>query len=265
MSVRLTDGTDVEIVVRGELPARVTEYARRKVMGLVERVGDHAGHVRIRLTRQPDPAVTLPVRAQVSLQVRGQLVHVHVAATTGTEAVDMLVERLRHQLLRRKRHWEARRGRLPIAAPHEWRRGSEPSHHLPFFPRPVEERQIVVHRSFSPARMNPDGAAREMDGMGYAFYLFTEDATGGDAVIYRGGSTGYRLSRLSSGPTWLPLSSMPITLSPHPAASLTVAEARQRLDNTGLPFVFFADAETGRGSVLYHRYDGHYGLITPAQ
>ncbi|WP_157536105.1 hypothetical protein [Kitasatospora mediocidica] len=25
-----------------------------------------------------------------------------------------------------------------------------------------------------------------------------------------------------------------------------------------------ADAATGRGNVLYHRYDGHYGLITPA-
>ncbi|MEU8511076.1 sigma 54 modulation/S30EA ribosomal C-terminal domain-containing protein [Kitasatospora sp. NPDC048722] len=28
-------------------------------------------------------------------------------------------------------------------------------------------------------------------------------------------------------------------------------------------FVFFTDAATGRGNVLYHRYDGHYGLVTP--
>jgi Sigma 54 modulation/S30EA ribosomal protein C terminus len=46
---------------------------------------------------------------------------------------------------------------------------------------------------------------------------------------------------------------------------LTIPEARQRLEVAGLPFVFFADASTDRGSVLYHRYDGHYGLITPAQ
>ena len=32
----------------------------------------------------------------------------------------------------------------------------------------------------------------------------------------------------------------------------------------GLPFLFFIDAAQGRASVLYHRYDGHYGLITPA-
>jgi hypothetical protein len=29
-------------------------------------------------------------------------------------------------------------------------------------------------------------------------------------------------------------------------------------------FLYFTDAETGRGCVLYLRYDGHYGLIEPA-
>jgi hypothetical protein len=31
----------------------------------------------------------------------------------------------------------------------------------------------------------------------------------------------------------------------------------------GQPFTFFVDAGTGRGRLIYHRYDGHYGLITP--
>lgn len=30
------------------------------------------------------------------------------------------------------------------------------------------------------------------------------------------------------------------------------------------PFVFYLDRERRRGALLYHRYDGHYGLITPA-
>jgi len=29
-------------------------------------------------------------------------------------------------------------------------------------------------------------------------------------------------------------------------------------------FHLFTEGVTGRGNVLYHRYDGHYGLITPA-
>jgi hypothetical protein len=42
-----------------------------------------------------------------------------------------------------------------------------------------------------------------------------------------------------------------------------VSDALARLDATGAPFVFLADADTGRGNVVYRRYDGHYGLITP--
>ena len=33
--------------------------------------------------------------------------------------------------------------------------------------------------------------------------------------------------------------------------------------STGQDSVFFVNAETGRGNVIYRRYDGHYGLITP--
>jgi len=30
------------------------------------------------------------------------------------------------------------------------------------------------------------------------------------------------------------------------------------------PFLFFIDSLSSRGAVIYKRYDGHYGLITPA-
>jgi hypothetical protein len=30
------------------------------------------------------------------------------------------------------------------------------------------------------------------------------------------------------------------------------------------PFLFFRDRERDRGALLYHRYDGHYGLIAPS-
>ncbi|WJE00480.1 sigma 54 modulation/S30EA ribosomal C-terminal domain-containing protein [Streptomyces antimycoticus] len=57
---------------------------------------------------------------------------------------------------------------------------------------------------------------------------------------------------------------MPLTVSDLPAPRMNVAGAKQRLDLVGLPFVFFADDTTGRGNVLYHRYDGRYGLISPS-
>ena len=43
----------------------------------------------------------------------------------------------------------------------------------------------------------------------------------------------------------------------------TVDEAIGQLEDGGQQFVFFADAETGRGNVVYRRYDGDYGLLTP--
>jgi Sigma 54 modulation/S30EA ribosomal protein C terminus len=49
-----------------------------------------------------------------------------------------------------------------------------------------------------------------------------------------------------------------------PAPRLSVTEAIARLDAAGEPFLFFNNAETGRGNLIYHRYDGHYGLIDPA-
>lgn len=41
-------------------------------------------------------------------------------------------------------------------------------------------------------------------------------------------------------------------------------EAVAQLNGTGRPFLFYLDGEHIRGSVLYRRYDGHYGLIIPA-
>jgi Sigma 54 modulation/S30EA ribosomal protein C terminus len=52
-----------------------------------------------------------------------------------------------------------------------------------------------------------------------------------------------------------------VTVSRLPAPRLTVEEAADRLDAAGQPFTFFLDARTGHGSVVYHRYDGHYGLL----
>ena len=45
---------------------------------------------------------------------------------------------------------------------------------------------------------------------------------------------------------------------------MTEDQAVTHLDLGGDPFVFFVDAGTARARVLYRRYDGHYGLITPA-
>jgi hypothetical protein len=97
------------------------------------------------------------------------------------------------------------------------------------------------------------------------FHLFTEVGSGQDSVLYRAGDTGYRLAQIAPRPDDVRMSTTPVTVSAQPAPRLTVDEAVNRLELTGLPFVFFLDADHARGQVLYRRYDGHYGLITPAR
>jgi hypothetical protein len=55
-----------------------------------------------------------------------------------------------------------------------------------------------------------------------------------------------------------------VTLSAVAAPTLSTEEATERLELSGQPFVFYFDADHVRGRrVVYHRYDGHYGLLAP--
>ena len=54
-----------------------------------------------------------------------------------------------------------------------------------------------------------------------------------------------------------------MTQTRQPAPGLTVSGAIARLEALGHELLFFVDTDTSRGSLIYHRYDGHYGLIVP--
>jgi hypothetical protein len=82
-------------------------------------------------------------------------------------------------------------------------------------------------------------------------------------VIYRT-ADGYGLALAHPRTRRLGPVDASVTVSEMPAPRLSLTEAAARLDASGQPFLFFVNAETGRGNVIYHRYDGHYGLIGPA-
>lgn len=256
---------EIQVETQGQMPPGAIEYAREKIRALIGRTRSPVLFARVKLTHMANPAMERPALAQANVDVNGRPARAHVAARTVTEAVDLLQDRLAARLERLEEHWEARRGHGPAPGPHEWRHGSEPGHRPDYFPRPAEERQVVRHKSFSLARESPDEAAFEMEMMDYGFHLFTDVGTGEDSVLYRSGPTDYRIAQVHPHPHLVGPVAVPLTVSDVPASRMNVAEAKQRLDMTGLPFVFFADDTTGRGDVLYHRYDGHYGLIVPAE
>lgn len=258
-----TETPEVQVSVEG-MPPTTADYARQKVAAVLGQTHQPVLFARVRLTQHGDPALERPIVAQANLDVHGRLVRAQVTAATGTEAVDALEARLRTRLQRSAEHWEARRHRQYHPDPHEWRHGDPPSDWQPWFPRPTHERQIIRHKSFTLPRCTLDEAAAEMDELDYGFHLFTEQGSEQDSVLYRAGPTGYRLAQLEPRPDLVAPGHLSVTISQQSAPLLTTEEAVQRLNLTGLPFVFYLDADHTRGRLLYHRYDGHYGLITPA-
>ncbi|HZE17780.1 MAG TPA: HPF/RaiA family ribosome-associated protein, partial [Mycobacterium sp.] len=184
---------EVDVTTRGELPD-AADYARTKIGELGRLTHRPVLHARVKLTKHRDPAVERPVVAQANLDLDGRLVRAQVQGVTAREAVDRLEERLRHRLERAAEHWEARRGELPAAGPHEWRHESEPTHRLSYFPRPADERRVIRRKSFAMKPCTVDEAALEMELLDYDFHLFTEKGTGSAGAVYRGGPTGYRLA-----------------------------------------------------------------------
>ncbi|EME55124.1 ribosome hibernation promotion factor [Amycolatopsis decaplanina] len=264
-----TNGTtttpDVRVTVRGDLPPALAERAGRKVSRLFGLAHRPVLAASVRLSRYGNPAVERPVIAQANLDVGGRLLRAQAAAPTAEEAIDRLDAKLRRQLERSALHWEAKRGRRPGSEPGEWRHESVPAAPTPWFPRPEGEREIIRHKSYSLHQATVDEAFFDMHLLDYDFHLFIETGTGQDSVLYHAGPTGHRLAQpIPPGPHRLSPFKLAVTVSGHPAPLLDTTEAVDRLDLLGQPFLFFVDGERGRGSVLYHRYDGHYGLITPA-
>lgn len=255
---------DVDVTTHGGLPG-AADYARSKIGELARYTSRPVLHARVKLTRRRDPAVQRPLVAQANLDVDGVAVRVQVQAETPREAIDLLVARLRRRLERVADRWEPRRDHAHGADAGEWRHDSEPTRRPAYFPRPADERRVLRRKSFAMAPCSVDEAVREMELLDYEFHLFTERGSGAAGVLYRAGETGYRLALVSpAAADQLSPYTVPVTISAHPAPCVTEQEAINRLSLLGYPFLFFIDAAQGRASVLYHRYDGHYGVITPS-
>jgi len=256
----------VQTETHGAVSGLATAVAVRKVRSLLRIAPGPVLYARVKLTMAADPAVKWPAIAQVSLDLNGRLIRTQATGSDLHEAVSQMSGRLRLQLERAARNWAvaAIRGGEPVPLPHEWRHQSVPSPRMPSFPRPPEERTVMRHKACALARQSPEEAITELELLDYDFYLFTERATGQDSVLYRT-ADGYRLAQVRPRPGSLGPVHAAVTVSEHPAPRLTLAAATTRLEALGQPFLFFVNSETGRGNLIYHRYHGNYGVITPVR
>ncbi|KQX62087.1 ribosome hibernation-promoting factor, HPF/YfiA family [Angustibacter sp. Root456] len=232
----------VQVTSRGEVPHRQEEYAAHKLAEVVRYTRQPVRSVQVVLEISADPARVRPSTAEATLDVDGTPVRAHVAADRLHEAVDLLEARLRRQLVQLQDRTRTRHRWTRVVDEHEWRHGAEPTPREAYFPRPVEEREVLRRKSFALGRQTLDEAAFDLELLGHEFYLFVDAATGDEAVVHRVAPGQY--VRIG------------------PPAVLSEEQAKERLDVGGEAFVFFRESAWRPAQVLYRRYDGHYGLIT---
>lgn len=255
---------NVDVTTRGSVPSDMVELAEEKLGDLDSVVNRPLGQVRVVLLQEENPSITLSARAEGEVSLAGKQIRGRVEAENMAQAVSELAERLRHQL---RRHIDrlTTRKRRPAETPEgKWRNGNwvppRPSESL----RAPGEREVIRRKVFALEPLDAEDAAAVMSELDHDFYLFHDRATDLDSVVYR--RDDGRLAVISpQDPAESAGDSADgiIRERSHHPSPLALADAVGQMDQLNHRFMFFTDADGGRGAVLYLRYDGHYGLIEP--
>jgi len=261
-----TQELQVQIQADGSVPEDAANLAVLRLKAVLRQAPEPVLFARVKLSVATDPAVQRPALAQANIDLNGRPIRAQATGRTMREAIERTCDRLGVQLERSARNWAAIRGRIPVDEPGEWRhlsRQSRRTERLPSSSRPPEDRRVIRHKSYGLSRMTPDEAVADLELLDYDFHLFTERATGEDSVVYRA-DDGYRLAQVHPRPGRLGPLPTSIALSEVPAPRFDLTAAQARLETLGGRCLIYVKNETGRGNLIYHRFDGHYGLITPA-
>ncbi len=253
--MQLVEELELVVTTHGVVPEAAKQYASEKITALARFTRKPILFAQVRLTHEPNPARERPCIVEATLDVNGQAVRGHLAGHDFFEAIDLLDQRLRRQIDRHEaRHNDRSHDTAPVA----------PSP-VEYTERPVEEREVVRHKTFALTPMRCDEAAFDLDMLGHAFYLYVDIDSGLESVIFHDLDDGLVLMQATDDAIVVPqpcaVDVQPSTMHP---PELSLFDAEERLDAGHEPFVFFINTETGRGNVVYRRIDGHYGLITPA-
>jgi hypothetical protein len=228
-------------VVAGSVDESDVEGAIAAVDEILHSAGI-AGGARVRVTGLRENAVV-----QINLRVCGGSARVQIAGPTAAMAIASAGARLRDQIRRMTTGVE----RWPWPDPDKGPLGGPGDGRI----ARVKEWPLYAGK--------PCHAVAFMNAMDYDVMLYVDAESGEDAIVYRTGPTGLGLARQHSmHPATMP-ASLPLTVNPRKVPDLTVAEACGRVGEGWLPYLFFTNPDTRRGNLLYRRYDGALGLITP--
>ncbi|WP_067904059.1 sigma 54 modulation/S30EA ribosomal C-terminal domain-containing protein [Nocardia vaccinii] len=237
---------NVIVYPHGRVPALEGERFAGAVGRLLDRL-EVGGGARLRITG-PDTGDGGPFLVQVNLHVGDTPARIQTLTHGPGDALPVVV-RLEQLITVIRSPWQ----------PRPWPDLTRPPLDTP------GPGQLARRKSVPLAAGRPAGAVAVMDAMDYDVHLFTDAATGQDAIVYRAGPSGVRLARQHGAqPSHsTPGEPGPFTVNPRPAPALTETAAVDRVCEQGLPFLFYTDPSSGRGHLLYRRYDTGLTLLTP--
>ncbi len=255
---------NIDVTTRGTVAGDVKAHARDRIAQLEGHVRDRMLSARVVLAEEPNPRLERPSRAEAELNVNGHMVRGRVADVTMPQAVDQLAAHLQRQLQRYAERRATVHRRAPERSPHEWRHGDRSPPRPSFFPRPPGERSIIRRKTFTLGAINPLEAVGDLEDLDHDFYLFHDTETDADAVVFRRDDDRIGLIRPPATEPTSHGDDGPVEEASRITEPISVDTAVSEMAQLDHRFLFFTNAHTGRGNVIYMRYDGHYGLIEPA-
>lgn len=256
------DSEMIQVVARGNISEAARNYAEDRIGRLLDNVTWPLLFARVKLTTLDKPSVEQPAMAEATIEFDRLLVRAHSTGTSFEEACNRVADRLDAQI---RSHRDRQRHR-PVgqpATPGTWRHGNLGRTVTSYFDRPEEEREVVRHKSFAPEEMTVDEAAWDMALLDYDFFLFVELGSGDDSLIERSDDGSLTLHRLLPDVELTLSTATEIKTADAAPPELAVSEAIAAMNASDGRLLFFRNRETDRANVVYRRYDGHYGLITP--
>lgn len=259
---RATDVTsDIAYMSKGPVSAITRDVARR----MIERLSAMAprpvifSKVKVEVDEDRDPDEQAIV--QGTMDISGSVIRAQAAAATPRDAVGAVGNRLQRRLDGLARRREDASERPPSTPPGTWRRGDLPADRPSFYPRPAEQRRVIRRKTYAPNReVSVSEALFDMDLLDYRFFLFRDESDGQISMVYEDDGGSFLRKVDGSSPSEEPRVAIEVNTTPAPVIS--VENAVEQLNMSDAPFIFFQEEDSQRASVVYRRYDGHYGLIS---
>jgi putative sigma-54 modulation protein len=184
----------MDIVVRGRnrrVSPRLQGIAREK-LAKIDRFTHDAGRVEVDFSERRNHRAGDNQVCEVTVHLKRHFVKAHAAAREPEAALDLVIDKVEHQVARIKEKRVARSH--PRHGASRRRPGHAPA--LESDAEPVllpedddddarEGPRIVKIKQFGIKPMTPEEAALQMDLLGHAFFLFTNAENGRSAVLYR--------------------------------------------------------------------------------